>query len=89
MKHFWILSLIEHFVLWNYTWFSRKYVWILWSLHKDHHVRSGLWFERNDFFHFYARLVWLLYLWAQLGFVYGFYFNGIFLRINLFVVHDI
>ena len=77
------------------AWFTHKFVMhgFLWNLHRDHHVKSKSWWERNDaFFLIFAVPSWLLTmfgmmngndfrLWIGIGIaVYG---------ATYFLVHDI
>lgn len=48
-----LIVLVTFFIMEFVAWFTHKYIMhgLLWSLHRDHHVKNTKrWFERNDFF---------------------------------------
>jgi beta-carotene 3-hydroxylase len=64
-----LFTVITFFAMEGVAWFTHKYVMhkLLWSLHKDHHVKdhSSFW-ERNDFFFIIFALPGILLIWKGL-----------------------
>lgn len=94
---FWISAFLGTFFFMEFmAWFTHKYIMhgILWSLHKDHHIKDhDSWFERNDaFFLFYAIVsIVCFYLWSTESFWLGLPVGlGIMVYgAAYFIVHDI
>lgn len=61
-----IYTLIAFFSMEGVAWFTHKYIMhgLLWSLHKDHHVKdhNSFW-ERNDFFFLIFALPGIYLIW--------------------------
>ena len=68
MKGF-LFTLIAFLTMEGVAWFTHKYVMhgLLWSLHKDHHIKNhdSFW-ERNDFFFLIFALPGIVLIWKGL-----------------------
>lgn len=65
----WIFALLimtgAFFFMEFMAWFTHKYIMhgILWSLHKDHHIRDGRLFEWNDLFAVFFSIPSIVLIW--------------------------
>ncbi|MFC2114167.1 sterol desaturase family protein [Bacteroidota bacterium] len=91
-----ILLVLAAFLFMEFwAWFSHKYIMhgFLWYLHKDHHIRDGRKYEKNDWFAFMFAIpsAALIILGSGNAFDYRFYIGiGIALYgLAYFLFHDV